>query len=142
MRKRFYLGQVVHVDTNHVEYGHIDADAVIEQIYPKRLWVKIKSLGCKTYVPSDDATAKVLDYDYYIAAAEEIVANSNGLWACVNRSILEALKLGKQDNISLQDVARRIRKQAGRGSKDVPVCMMNYRCAAKQIVKGESLRLI
>lgn len=142
MRKRFYLGQVVHVDTNHVEYGHIDADAVIEQIYPKQLCVRIKSLGCSTYVPRTDVVAKVLDYDYYIAAAEEIVANSNGLWACVNRSILGALKLGKQDNISLQDVARRIQQKAGRRSKYEHVCISNYRCAAKQIAKGESLRLI
>ena len=140
--KRFHLNQVVHIDTDHAEYGRVCGTAIVKDRMKNDLFVQVDSIGANIYVSRMDANAVILAYDYYIQTASKSVERSNGLWLHVNRAILQTLVDGQKQGLTLKEVAKTLYKLAGRRSKNEPVCITNFRSAAKSISQGVELVLM
>lgn len=68
----------------------------------------------------------------------EYAAHSTMLWRCVNGHIARILK----QHISRADMVRRLLNAAGPKKKGEPVCVGNYRTAARQLANGERISVL
>jgi hypothetical protein len=78
-----------------------------------------------------------------LESMRKIAFSSNGLWAHVNTRIFNVLEHGIKSGWTREEIADKIMEGVRkRERKNEPVCMANYREAARQLRRGELVSVL